>query len=302
MENKTKNQIQAITATIRRHVFVGLLGLICILNAGFLISESGRFISGISGQTATWGFMFAGLIEVTGLILIIYRAQSLVGYIIRGLLLVGIFGTITASAAYFGISPILKQSRIGEIDSLKISALQEEVRGLNADTQKLTGQKTNLAITARKKREANTRLQAAISSAEKRAYSTGNQINRNGKIAIIVLLRIILQGSNWTICHWLNCIVRSRRKPHHSQALERVEPDLQLPSMPIQVSEKARRLLTWIKARGQVKRQQLLCSRQLESAQEYDAGLNELIAAGAVISSNGTGRKADIKYIAGEIS
>jgi len=255
------------------------LSFLCVLNVVFLVSESGRFLNSLYEGTTYWGYIAAGLVEITALCLIAHKPASLFGRLVRPFIIFGIFAAIVGGSAMFAVNPIIRESRIADIDKIKIDALRAEVDKAEADAERLARQPINLAVATTRRQEASDKLLAAIEKAENRSNSAGNKLHRSSKIGIAVLFRILLQASNWILIGWIADIFR------------KVEPI----STNTQLSEKSSKLFNWISARGEASRKQILTSKLLSGAIEYDQHLQELINNGLLNKQNG-GNMGDITY------
>jgi hypothetical protein len=278
--NTVDQQISGFMRMILNNFLLILLVIFVAFAACFLVNESGKFLNSLSLNHAYWGYIAAALLEIAALLLIVYLPDSTTLQWVRLLTIMGIFIAITGGSAMHAVNPILTKSRIDDLDQVKIDSLRAEISGLEADASRLSKQPQNLAVVTRKKQAANERLQTALESAESRANSFSNQANRSIRICILVLARILLQAANWMLIGWASRIIQRRR-----QGSQRPAETVSRPAY--EISAPAGKLLQFIQERGSIRRQQLLESKQLGGAQEYDQALGDLISCGLVGKQNG---------------
>lgn len=216
---------------IRPYILPGFLLLVIGVLSAVLISETAVFLTDTLGITEWKGGVYAIIIELVGVILVeilTLTPKAVEGqgalYLFRKIIasvLVGIFIFVTAATSMYATRPVLNDDAISASDKMMLRELdsavkyhQENVASMKAAVDAVEGQPRNSAMRASDLSKASESLKDAIERKEQFIRDLKPSVlleTANTFIIIImVVLRVLLQSSNWLLAVVLGKLVRSR--------------------------------------------------------------------------------------------
>ncbi len=211
---------------VRHMILPGMLGVIIVSISMVLIHEFGRFLSDSAGISEWSGYGYALLIEVIGLSLIEYlyfapkpeEGEPGAGWewIFRNLIivvLVGCFLLPVGGTSFYAIKPELEKVHYSPEDQKKLDGINEMIDtqkvALASVSQRGNYQTDNTAKQSQALKKMNEKKGVILS--ELKVDETLQTVS-NQKVAIMVVLRVVLQSGNWCLALIVAGVISRYRK------------------------------------------------------------------------------------------